>query len=145
MGSTDMKYRAIFLSAAIILLVVTAAFFYFMTHPREFQFGAVLSAERLSAKPADYFTVTDPDPYFLEAVSHPGTLVFAGFWEDITIDERIAANNTNNVEYSGVYYTIQLGSADPAFGGFILMLLLGWIGLALSFAITTLRQRTRTT
>jgi len=137
-----MKYSALFVSVAIILLVVTVAYAYFITHPREFHFGAVISAERLSARPTDYFVVTDPDPYFLEAVSHPGTLVFAGFWEDITIDELIAANNTNNVEYGDAYYTVQLGSADPIMGGFV-WILVGWIGLGLSFAITALRHRTR--
>jgi len=140
-----MKHKTLFLSIAIILLVFTAIYNYIMTHPREFRFGASVSAEKLSAKPADYFVVTDPDPYLLEALSHSGTEVFAGFWDDIKIDELIAANDTNNVEYGDAYYTVQLYSNDPVYMGLGGIVLFGWIALALSFTITLISAKTKHT
>jgi len=125
----------------MILLVFTAIFFYVIFHPRECRYGPMLWAERLSAKPEKYIVVTDPDPYLLEALSNPETEVFIGYWENTNIDELVMAYDTNNVEYNGTYYMVNLITDHPFYGGFLLILLVSWIGLGVGFIISLVTAR----
>jgi len=127
------------------LLVVTLAFIaivnYVWSNPRQFHFGPVLWAERLSEKPAEYIVVTDPDPYLLEALSKPETEVFIGYWENTNIDELVMAYDTNNVEYNGNYYEVIMMTDHPIFTGFAFFLLFCWIVLGIGFLISHVTAR----
>jgi len=143
-----MKPKTLFFSIlSIVLLVLTAIELYRGTHPRECRYGPVISAERLSAKPAEYVVVTDPDPYLLEALSNAGTEpnlgreVFIGSWDNTNIDELLESHGykTFNVEYNYTYYTVHLGSVTPA--SFLWILLFSWIVLGVGFVINHLRTQ----
>ncbi len=133
----------VFFSVSMILLVLTALVLYVMSNPEKFRFGPVLWAETLSTKPETYMVLTDPDPYVVEALSNPGSLVFVGYWDNTNIDELIEIHRyrTNNVEYSQVYYTITMGSLDPVYGSFFWILIFSWIGLGVSFVVTYVHGR----
>lgn len=81
--------------------------------------------------------MTDPDPYLLEALSNPGRLVFVRSWEDTKFTALLETYQTNNVEYNGAYYTVDLVSVDTlSYGVYFLILLISWIVLVVSFTIS---------
>jgi len=94
-----MKPRILFfLSVSMMLLVLTALFLYIMSNPEKFRYGPVLWAEKLSTKPERFMVLTDPDPYVVEALSNPGSLVFVGYWDNTNIDELIEKNQQRGVQ-----------------------------------------------
>ncbi len=80
--------------------------------------GLFIMVDELSEKPQSYFALTNPDSYFLQAISSPEKSVFVGDWGKTQIDDEIRAHNngssSGNVEFNSHYYAIGLGSATPA-------------------------------
>lgn len=123
--------------------MLTVIYMYVMTHSPEFHYGPLIVAEKLSAKPEQYVVVTDPDPYLLEALSNPRSLVFVYSWKDTPMFDALLNAGTDNVEYNDAYYRVGFGSVDPVFGGCWLPLLISWIVLGVSFAVTRHRNITQ--
>ena len=120
--------------------MLTVIYVYVMSNSPQFHYGPLIVAEKLSAKPEEYVVVTDPDHYLLEALSNPGRPVFVRSWKDTPMFDTLLEAGTNNVEYNVTYYMIEFGSLEPAFGGYWLLLLVSWIVLGVSFAITRHRK-----
>ena len=70
----------------------------------------ILIATELTERPDNYFVLTSPDPYTLEAIQNPDMDVKVTFVEEdkVTFLDQAEEYDTNNVEFEGKYYHINV-------------------------------------
>lgn len=113
-----------------------------LSYPERFGYGPLLLAEKLTEKPDKYFPLANPDSYVLQAITNPGKKVFIGSWENTQFDEMVQAYGTNNAEYNGNYYQIQLLSMEVfTYGIFFWLLTISWGIFAVSIVVTYLHAQ----
>jgi len=110
-----------FKTALLVLLIVSLAFGVVVTYcyvkAKEYEYGACgygFVAEEID-KPDEYWVLTDPDKWVLEAIENPSKGVLC-IGEDMTKQTftRQAAEHggIHNVEYQGKYYHISVLFVD---------------------------------
>jgi hypothetical protein len=95
--------------------------------------GATIIAHKLYQRPVQYFSLSNPDAYVLEALSNPGKPVYPHFFDKTQIDELVQAQGVNNVEFNGNYYRVDLLYSDPVVWSISLfhLALFGWVLLGI--------------
>lgn len=70
----------------------------------------ILVATELTERPDNYFVLTSPDPYTLEALQNPGMHVKVTFVEEdkVTFLDQAEEHDTPNVEFEEKYYHINV-------------------------------------
>ena len=68
-------------------------------------------ADKLDEKPANYFTLANPDRYVLQAIYNQNFIEISSP-KDTEIDDLAATYKTNNVEYNNSYYYVALVYGD---------------------------------
>ena len=71
-----------------------------------------VKADKLEQKPANYFSLPNPDKYVLEAIQKPDKGIAISSPNVTKIDEIAADHNTNNIEYNGEYYRVGIIVGD---------------------------------
>jgi len=95
---------------AILLLSIFAQIYYQTQMWSGVEPSYAIYADKLTEKPADYFKLTNPDQYVLNAINGESN-VYAHY-DDTQIDELTRQYSTNNIEYNGSYYSIGLAFVD---------------------------------
>jgi len=141
--ATETKIIPLFFFAiAVVLFALTIIDLMALSSPERFHYGPALHAEKLLEKPDKYMSLANVDSYVLQAITTPGNVVFVGSWDNTQFDELMLTYETNNVEYNGNYYRIDLLNADAfAYGTYFWLLMIGWGILVISIAITARRNR----
>ena len=134
------KIRIFYLGVAIVLSVLTLIDLLALSLPQRFGYGPLLLAERLTTRPIQYISLTNPDSYTLQAISNPGKEVFVDSWDNTQFDEMVQIYETNNAEFNGYYYEIHLLIGDAlVYGLFFWLLIISWCILGISLIIRYLR------
>jgi hypothetical protein len=125
-------------------LVITILGAVGLSFPRYFGYGMALKAEELTEKPDKFVTLTEPDPFVLEAISNPGKTVIVGSWEDSEFDEIVSMYETNNVKIDSKYYRITIYSVDIFIWGQLMLLsMIGWPIFGIAIVVWKLYMRRR--
>jgi hypothetical protein len=90
------------LALTVIVAVLSTQW---VTYPEGGEFVEI-HAEKLIDKPKSYISLSNPDPYLLEAMREPGKYVDLRPSDETQIDEQIGTNSTSYVEFEGNYYKI---------------------------------------
>jgi len=109
---SKLKIAFIILFASVLAFGVT--YVYCQVKVNETYSGLGFYAEEIE-KPDDYWILTNPDKWTLEAIENPETTVFCygsdvakvTFWKQAS-----QHGGSHNVEYQGKYYHITVGSWD---------------------------------
>jgi len=75
--------------------------------------GLYFKAIRLHKKPDNYWNLTDPDEFVLEAIQNPGDWVRANETTETYTRQIFEHNRSDNVCYEGAYYHIEAIDVDP--------------------------------
>jgi hypothetical protein len=99
----------VFLVKGMVLLALTVIVAFlsaqWVTFPESGEFTQIY-AEKLSEKPTYYVSLSNPDPYLLDAILEPGKFLVFSSLNEMGITEQIGGNSTGNVEFEGDYYTV---------------------------------------
>lgn len=70
----------------------------------------ILVATELTKRPDNYFVLTSPDPYTLEAIQNPDMHIKVTFVEEdkVTFLDQVEEHDTPNVEFEEKYYHINV-------------------------------------
>ena|SRR5665647_643317 len=115
------------------LLVIQSTY-----HPSYF-----VKADKLEQKPANYFSLPNPDQYVIEAIQKPDKGIAIGSPDVSQIDEITGDYNTNNIEYNGKYYRVGviIGDSFPPF--MLPQTILAMIVISISALVLLLVQNAR--
>jgi len=135
------KILALYLAVTIVLSILTIIDLQALSFPERFGYGPLLLAKKLAEKPEKYVSLANPDPYLLHAISNPEKEVFIGSWENTQFDEMVQTYGTNNAEFNGNYYEINMLIGDAfAYGTYFWLLIVSWGILGISIIILYLRR-----
>jgi hypothetical protein len=95
---------------AILLLSVYAQIAYQTQVRSDYYPSYAIHADKLADKPAEYFTLANPDQYVLRAIN--GESYINVHYDDTQINELVRQYGTNNIVYKGSYYTIGIAYVD---------------------------------
>jgi hypothetical protein len=95
---------------ALLLLSVYAQITYETQMQSDYKPSYAITADKLTKKPAKYFTVSNPDQNVLKAIN--GERYVFVYYDDTQIHELVRQYGTNKIESNGSYYTIYLAFVD---------------------------------
>ena len=95
----------------LLLLSVFAQIHYQTQTWSNIQPSYSISADKLTEKPENYFVLSNPDQYVLKVLDGQERHIEVP-WDDTQIDELTRQYSTNNIEYDGSYYSIQINFVD---------------------------------
>ena len=107
---------------------------------------SAIYAEKLSDKPANYFVLSNPDQYVLKAINGESPEIHHN--DNSQIYELITQHGTNNIEYNGSYYKIDIIIIDRfiaptlphILAGFVISIL-GIVGISTFHVLRYFKQR----
>ena len=134
---------------AILLLSVFAQIYYQTQTWSNIEPSYSISANKLTEKPENYFILSNPDQYVLKVLDGQERHIEVP-WDDTQIDELTRQYNTNNLEYDGSYYSIQINFVDAfppitlsyILAGFVISIL-GIVAISLFKGIIHFKQPTK--
>jgi hypothetical protein len=106
------KIALLFFTVTLLLSIFALLAIQLTYHPLYW-----VKADKLEQKPANYFSLPNPDQYVLEAIQKPNKGIAISSPDVTQIDEIASDYNTNNIEYNGEYYRVGviIGDSFPPF------------------------------
>lgn len=124
---------------AILLLSVYAQIAYQTQVRSDYYPSYAIHADKLADKPAEYFTLANPDQYVLKVINGEERYVIVHY-DDTQIDEIVRQYGTNNIVYNGSYYTIGIAYVDSFPPTILPHILAGFVISILAIVIISIFQ-----
>lgn len=120
------------LLTAILLVSIYAQIDYEVEKQTKYYPSVAVDVDKLNEKPAEYFSLPNPDQFVLQAIQTE-SYVDTGSLNGTQIDQLIMQHGTNNIEYKGSYYRVQIAAVDR-FPPYLLQAGICYVGIIISIS-----------